>query len=727
MSIKIDDLEINLLCSYQLLKVGLGQFSQSGLTEQFAKDVCPYSMLTDENWDIDHLPLDDARRSLADELKTQAENDYVFKTFHSNCERLNIIKNGKFSLVQYVTYYCKMDIETLCEGLLTFNKWVKSINGTVEDVSGSLGTICMTNSLSIANLATKFYTQCGSYEGCCQVNGITREYLTKFAAGGKCMTNSNEHWKVTKADNESHEIVEREVKDNKTSVVRTIKSHTLNIKSEIGDLDSVSNYTSAQVELCDKYGGILKGIPAPIPVDVIECDSGIAEQLAIITKFEANPEFAFTNDKVSVRVESLREFKTCSLNDVTGYFVSVLITKVGRKLDFPVLNYLTDDGSRCFTNDMVGKIAYLDEIGLRDAIEHQKIEGTIIKGLYYNSGRNPVLGIANRAMFEKRRALKKIGCNSQIIYKFILNAGGYGTHLLKPHKTSTVIMKKKEAYNKLYKGFENVLGVDKVGDDTYLVEAVKPILDHFNSVHIGVNILSQSKSIMSRVLVIAQELGIKVFYTDTDSLMLSKNDVRSIAERYEIKYGVKLLGKDLSQFHCDIDDFLGYFKIENSQATDVIVKKLTKMGIEHTRHGCEIDLPVTRMVDVKNLLKKHTGIIVDSGTREARCIAGTFVWKKMYSMKLEATRANGSIIDHTIAKLKGISQRAIEWKYKQRGGSKMDMYNDLFNLKRVEFDLIHNGLDGGKMSIEYGRDMSIKQRVKLTREVGIISATEIMI
>ena len=50
-------------------------------------------------------------------------------------------------------------------------------------------------------------------------------------------------------------------------------------------------------------------------------------------------------------------------------------------------------------------------------------------------------------------------------------------------------------------------------------EVRKSLDESFNSVHLGVQILSYSKRIMNQVLATAEDIGVKAFYTDTDSMM----------------------------------------------------------------------------------------------------------------------------------------------------------------------------------------------------------------
>ena len=76
-------------------------------------------------------------------------------------------------------------------------------------------------------------------------------------------------------------------------------------------------------------------------------------------------------------------------------------------------------------------------------------------------------------------------------------------------------MKKYISYN--YNYIDSVIEVN----ETYLIKKVKSILSHYNYVHCGVEILSMSKRIMNRVFGSANDIGVKIYYQDTDSIHLT--------------------------------------------------------------------------------------------------------------------------------------------------------------------------------------------------------------
>ena len=59
---------------------------------------------------------------------------------------------------------------------------------------------------------------------------------------------------------------------------------------------------------------------------------------------------------------------------------------------------------------------------------------------------------------------------------------------------------------------------------------------HFNVVHCGVEILSISKQIMSKVFSCATDCDVNIYVQDTDSMHLNHDDVDKIVKRYKQKY-----------------------------------------------------------------------------------------------------------------------------------------------------------------------------------------------
>ena len=78
-------------------------------------------------------------------------------------------------------------------------------------------------------------------------------------------------------------------------------------------------------------------------------------------------------------------------------------------------------------------------------------------------------------------------------------------------------------------------------------------MSHFKYVHCGVEILSMSKRIMNKVFNCADDLNIKIYYQDTDSIHMNYDDVDKLCKYYKQKYNQELVGNGLGNFHIDFD------------------------------------------------------------------------------------------------------------------------------------------------------------------------------
>ena len=54
-------------------------------------------------------------------------------------------------------------------------------------------------------------------------------------------------------------------------------------------------------------------------------------------------------------------------------------------------------------------------------------------------------------------------------------------------------------------------------------------------------------------MTLADDHNLNIYYTDTDSIHIDEDAVQPLAKHYEEKYGKKLIGKQLGNFHCDFD------------------------------------------------------------------------------------------------------------------------------------------------------------------------------
>ena len=299
--------------------------------------------------------------------------------------------------------------------------------------------------------------------------------------------------------------------------VMTRRNEKFIIEKDTADYDMTSMYPSAMAAM----DGILMGTPK------------------LITEDKRNDEY---------------------LNSIDGYFIKVFCINNSEKiLDFPMLSIVNDEGIRQYTNDTKGKTFYLDKTMYEDAKSFLGLKFNILCGYYYDEGRNPQIKETIKHLFNQRLKMKKEGNPIQSVYKLIMNSA-YGKSLLKPIALDSVVIDNKKYEKFISKNYNFVKEIIPLNSKVTQVKLIKPIHEHFNNCYFGVEVLSQAKRLMSRVMITAEDLKIPMYYTDTDSIHIDYEGVAVLESEYKRKYNKELNGKNLGQFHIDfeLDDALDH-------------------------------------------------------------------------------------------------------------------------------------------------------------------------
>ena len=144
----------------------------------------------------------------------------------------------------------------------------------------------------------------------------------------------------------------------------------------------------------------------------------------------------------------------------------------------------------------------------------------------------------------------------------------YGKCIQKPIKDSYVYKKHldkgESPYDKyLCKNSAKIIDCIDINSNISQIKISKQIDDFASNTLLGVQILSMSKRIMNEVMCTAEDLGIKIFYQDTDSMHIEKGRLNELAIEYKKRYPETSLG--------ELADIV-------SLETD---KSITKSGINH--------------------------------------------------------------------------------------------------------------------------------------------------
>jgi hypothetical protein len=62
---------------------------------------------------------------------------------------------------------------------------------------------------------------------------------------------------------------------------------------------------------------------------------------------------------------------------------------------------------------------------------------------------------------------------------------------------------------------------------------------------------------MNRVICLAEQNGIDIYYTDTDSIHIREDQISQLAEIFKEKYNADLIGVNMTQYHTDFEPING--------------------------------------------------------------------------------------------------------------------------------------------------------------------------
>jgi hypothetical protein len=383
---------------------------------------------------------------------------------------------------------------------------------------------------------------------------------------------------------------------------------------KIMDFDAVSLYPSAMYRM----DGFLKGLPK------------------VITDFDFN-----------------------NLKNKDGYFIEIKITSVGINRKFPLMSYINNNGIRTFTNDMIGKIIYIDKISLEDLINFQNIKFEIIRGYYFDEGLNSTINNVIKKIFNERVKLKRNKNPAEIVYKLIMNSG-YGKSIMKEIESETKYFNNENDMKVfISRNYNWLIHYEKLADSNlHKVKLVKPLDDHFNIAQVGVSILSMSKRIMNEVMCLSEDNKLNIYYQDTDSMHIEEQDIELLSNKFNKKYGRELIGEDMGQFHSD-------FELE----------------------GC------------KNIYASKS----------------IFLGKKCYIDELKGIDENGNEKIGFHIRMKGIPSSCIKYTSNKLGyKNAFELYEELYNGKQIEFDLTE---EGNKANFKFETNGTVKTLEEFKRKI----------
>ena len=517
-----------------IVSMKLADFPKSFNLDCGQKEMFPYKYYTFENFEkLNNLGI------ISEAGKQELKHNWNQKTFEENLNKLGIAKDNKFNMVEYVKFYCCQDVRILKQGFQKFRKmcW-ESLN---IDVNKTLTAPSLANQY----FTREIYKKIPDYY---LYGGIVRAFIQKAVYGGRCMTRLNKRWSVNE---------------------------------ELADFDAVSLYPSAMKRLY-----CVKGKPE------------------VLKPEELNTNYLLNN--------------TCGEDEqpnknkpISTYVVEIKITNINKHLAFPCVVYKDKETNTNKNDDSeiaIGKTAVVDNITLEDWIKYNGLECEVLRGYKWTGEKSFLIRDIIQNLHLLRCEYKKTKNPLQLVIKLIMNSA-YGKMIQKPITTTTEFKRHHtKIWNKkvndyvddyplakyLIKNSANVICYTQVNKNLSAIKVGQQIDTFYTNTLLGVQILSMSKRIMNEVMCSAEDIGIKIYYQDTDSMHIEKNKINYLAEEYKKRYERELIGKNLGQFHNDFDE------VENGYAyksifvgkkmyVDMLKNEKGEQGIHYRMKGVNLD------------------------------------------------------------------------------------------------------------------------------------------
>ena len=479
--------------SYAIIPHPLKRFPIMFNLDSGKKEIFPYNYYSFNRSNQIYGNIDEALQYIKPEDKD---------SFIQNIEEFAKGSNpNEFNMRDYAIFYCKQDVNILYKGFEWFrSSLLKEFNLDVYDF------------VSISSIANR-YMEINCYwnnSNLYDLANTPREFISRCVTGGRCMIRDNIKCKFDG---------------------NTLKDNSLN-NGEIVDFDAVSLYPSAMARLY-----CLEGIPKVIPKEWLH------------TTYLLNHLF---EDE---------QLKPNSRKFISGFFVEVLIQNINKPRHFPLIVYNPEYNNSKVIEDYERSCntlckMYIDHITYQDLIKYQGCIIKPIRGYYYNGNRDIKIREIIKTLFELRLRYKKEGNPLQEVIKLILNSI-YGKTILKPIDTKYKFIKNNDLVKYINNRYNYIEEISKenISRAFCLAKEVKAYNKHFTFVPLGVNILSMSKRIMCEVMCTLEDMGLDIWYTDTDSMIMPLSNLEPLANEFRKRYGRELIGKDLGQFHSDLETF----------------------------------------------------------------------------------------------------------------------------------------------------------------------------
>lgn len=509
-SIKVNNLEIELRDSYKLLPKSLADISRDfKLSKSKAKGVSfkfPYvktGLMCDISEYEDYLDEEDKlefRKNISDpEIRKQIT-----------------IRGNRFSPGSYLLFYLTYDVLVLEEALLKLR----------AEMLDKLNTDPF-QKLTVSGIAYKLLKDERGLEGVYSLRTGSLRFCKKAAPGGRSICNNKY----------KGQIIER----------------------PLMTIDGVALYPSAMNELCEEYGlprGRAKRIPEPTLDEEYNIPLDTMLEPLINPDEKEYCRLSYYIVRIIITFMEVREIPIIQIKDKNGTTQYVNSINPGDSVEVVVDKYTLEDYI------WYHKIKYRFAEGLYWNKGYNKVIGNLMVRWCNERSRvrydNPALGEIYKLLMNSTYG--RLMMNVPEYDERVLRKGGYNKvklDLVNPETGEEIIRYDWEPDKKLNKYIarngERIHSLEILDNGYFISKVYANTFANFNNVHCAAGILSMSKRAMNRLFDICEEINAPIYTTDTDSICTHKEKIPEIADVYRIKYGKELEGKALGQFHPDLE------------------------------------------------------------------------------------------------------------------------------------------------------------------------------
>lgn len=478
--------------SWAMISSKLSDFPSMFNIKDVEKELYPYNYYTEER-----VKSNIGLISEAGKYEIVPWTDEQYKIFNDNIDKIGCRMDQDKLYCHDGEYF---DMEMYCQFYCEQDVNILKIGHTMfRDLVMEELDLDIDKSISISSLANKYFelNVYSKIPDLYEYSGVIREYIQGCVKGGRCMTRQNKKWHCTE---------------------------------KLYDYDACSLYPSAVHRL-----KLATGKPNVVPEE-------------------------WCGDSKFLLDHSMDEQQLLPSGEkfISAFIVDIEITKVGKELAFPIIMHKTKEGNKNVNECCSMRV---DNYELEDLIKFQQIKFTIKRGYYWTGVKSDLFSNEMKRIYDLRVQYKKQKNPLQLVLKLLMNST-YGKTIQKPIKSELVYKQVEKTKNGVIyndaarfnkKNAALIKEYYHVSDNIMCFDVDKSFDDFFVPNLIGVQILSMSKRIMNEVMCLAEDLGIMIYYQDTDSMHIPVKDVPRLEDEYYKKYNRVLRGSDMGQFHPDFE------------------------------------------------------------------------------------------------------------------------------------------------------------------------------